>query len=155
MLMIHAYVYVEDAASVIRCMPSEDATNGFFVSCFVKRANDDTNTGRTAQTNATKTNKTVIRQKKAIPASVHTTSSSSSNIQNQSEKKTGNKRKVADRNDPEDLDEQVEGEEEEEEGGDSNRRGGDDGKGGAPQQKKKKRKGKRKKSVHEADNTAS
>jgi len=27
----------EDAASVIRCSPGEDATNGFFVSCFMRK----------------------------------------------------------------------------------------------------------------------
>lgn len=27
-----------DALSLIRCSPGEDATNGFFVSCFVKRS---------------------------------------------------------------------------------------------------------------------
>jgi putative methyltransferase len=32
------YVFVvEDAASLIRCSPGEDATNGFFVSCFVRK----------------------------------------------------------------------------------------------------------------------
>jgi putative methyltransferase len=25
-----------DASSLIRCLPGEDATNGFFVSCFVR-----------------------------------------------------------------------------------------------------------------------
>ncbi|KAJ7284670.1 S-adenosyl-L-methionine-dependent methyltransferase [Mycena rebaudengoi] len=31
----------EDAASVIRCSPGEDATNGFFVSCFVRRGSQN------------------------------------------------------------------------------------------------------------------
>lgn len=133
--------YTEDAACVIRCMPSEDATNGFFVSCFIKR------TGRAERTNtsmATKTNKAVIRQQKTVSASMHTTISSS-DIQNQNGIRMGNKRK-AERSDHEELEGHVEGE-----GG-----GGDgDGEEGASQQKKKKRKGKRKKSAHNADNAAS
>jgi putative methyltransferase len=32
------YVFVvEDAAALVRCSPGEDATNGFFVSCFVRK----------------------------------------------------------------------------------------------------------------------
>lgn len=29
-------IYIGDASSLVRCVPGEDATNGFFVSCFVR-----------------------------------------------------------------------------------------------------------------------
>ncbi|KAF9484339.1 S-adenosyl-L-methionine-dependent methyltransferase [Pholiota conissans] len=34
----------DDAAAVVRCLPGEDATNGFFVSCFIRVSNNTTTT---------------------------------------------------------------------------------------------------------------
>jgi len=31
---------LEDVASLIRCSPDHDATNGFFVACFVRKTDD-------------------------------------------------------------------------------------------------------------------
>ncbi len=39
----HTQLSTGDAASLIRCSPSGDATNGFFVSCFVRRDRDTNN----------------------------------------------------------------------------------------------------------------
>lgn len=38
-------IAIADAEGLIRCLPGEDATNGFFVSCFVRRMEDEMEDG--------------------------------------------------------------------------------------------------------------
>lgn len=40
-------LFPDDAASLVRCLPGEDATNGFFVSCFIRVSDDPTTTAVT------------------------------------------------------------------------------------------------------------
>lgn len=42
LILLHS----EDASSVIRCSPGEDHTNGFFVSCFIRRATETDSSGK-------------------------------------------------------------------------------------------------------------
>lgn len=50
---------IGDATSVIRCLPGEDATNGFFVSCFIRKPGKENvsslSSKRTGPTNKGKT----------------------------------------------------------------------------------------------------
>ncbi len=36
-----AYAFIDLADCVVRTIPAEDLTNGFFVSCFVRKGQDD------------------------------------------------------------------------------------------------------------------
>ena len=40
LLLTVYYFLTGDAECVVRCSPGEDATNGFFVSCFVRQSQD-------------------------------------------------------------------------------------------------------------------
>lgn len=45
-LVVYGLLFL-DAEALIRCMPGEDHTNGFFVSCFIRKANKfDTSSGQ-------------------------------------------------------------------------------------------------------------
>jgi len=63
----------EDATSLVRCSPDQDATNGFFVSCFVRR-NDGTMKKRKESDNDTRQddngNSKKRRRKSSCPAGI-------------------------------------------------------------------------------------
>lgn len=60
----------EHASSVVRCMPGEDATNGFFVSCFVRVSNS--NKRKSIEETSTAQRKK-RKRKKGLQAEMHAT----------------------------------------------------------------------------------
>jgi len=54
-----------DATSVVRCIPGEDATNGFFVSCFIRKSKDRK---RKTQSESIDRNRRKKKKKSAVEA---------------------------------------------------------------------------------------
>lgn len=63
--------WLEDACSVVRCLPGDDATNGFFVSCFVK-ATETSALKRKATAEGVSTPKRKKRKKKSKKVQIET-----------------------------------------------------------------------------------
>ncbi|KAF9453472.1 S-adenosyl-L-methionine-dependent methyltransferase [Macrolepiota fuliginosa MF-IS2] len=53
---------IGDAASVVRCLPGEDATNGFFVSCFIRKSKDGKRKAQHQNTMSRKKRKSVVEE---------------------------------------------------------------------------------------------
>ena len=46
------YITIKDTEAILRCSPGEDGTNGFFVSCFVRRSKAHLSDGETEMATA-------------------------------------------------------------------------------------------------------